>query len=201
MIDNLLRRPHTAAEVTADIVRAVTVLSLIAVAIWWGPVEFAVFLLALGGVLIPRMLHASPLLDTVYGLAILTAAWSSVAGLYESIAWWDLVVHCVVTAALAPVTYLLLLSLRWLQPPQQIEGRRSGLGIALLILVLGTTLSVLWEYGEWVGHTYIDQNIQVGYEDTLGDIAAGGAGSLISGGLLGFNRPRHPVAFQLTGAS
>jgi hypothetical protein len=40
---------------------------------------------------------------------------------------------------------------------------------------------VLWELVELVGHTYIDSTIFVGYTDTIGDLAAGGLGSLLAG--------------------
>ena len=39
----------------------------------------------------------------------------------------------------------------------------------------------MWEFAEWAGNNYITNEISVGYEDTLGDIAAGGAGSMVAG--------------------
>jgi hypothetical protein len=42
----------------------------------------------------------------------------------------------------------------------------------------------LWEVGEWVGHTYLDERIQVGYNDTMGDLVADGLGALVAGALL-----------------
>ncbi|UNX54812.1 hypothetical protein MF406_00445 [Georgenia sp. TF02-10] len=42
---------------------------------------------------------------------------------------------------------------------------------------------MLWELGEWVGHTYGDPEIHVGYDDTVGDLAAGLLGSLLAGAI------------------
>ena len=45
---------------------------------------------------------------------------------------------------------------------------------------LGATAAVLWEIGEWAGHTFLDPSIYVGYADTVGDLAAGLAGSVVA---------------------
>ena len=45
---------------------------------------------------------------------------------------------------------------------------------------------MLWEFAEWVIREYIDPETFVGYTDTLGDLLAGGLGSVIAGFLLPF---------------
>ena len=47
--------------------------------------------------------------------------------------------------------------------------RRAGLGIVLTTTALGWMLGLVWELGEWFGHSYLDERIQVGYDDTLRD--------------------------------
>ena len=54
---------------------------------------------------------------------------------------------------------------------------------------LATTLALLWEMGEWFGHTRLDDRIQVGYEDTLGDLGAGVVGAVVAAVLLALSRP------------
>lgn len=93
------------------------------------------------------------------------------------------------TAAVAPIGYLLLIRLWLLQPPDRVAGGRAGTSVVVLTLALGLSLSVLWEFAEWAGDKYIDSNIGVGYEDPLGDLAAGAAGSIASGTLLATNLP------------
>jgi len=46
---------------------------------------------------------------------------------------------------------------------------------------LGFSLRVVWELWEWIGHTYIDDEILVGYADTVGDLFWGGVGALLAG--------------------
>jgi hypothetical protein len=35
--------------------------------------------------------------------------------------------------------------------------------------------------GEWLGHNFVDSKIFVGYDDTIGDLAADGSGGLLVG--------------------
>ncbi len=59
---------------------------------------------------------------------------------------------------------------------------------------------VVWEIGEWFGHTFIDTSIVVEYTDTIGDLAAGGLGSLVAGGLLALQAShtrKHPSVAPL----
>ena len=42
-------------------------------------------------------------------------------------------------------------------------------------------LSAIWEMVEWAGRTFIAPEIFVSYQDTIGDMAAGGLGSLLAG--------------------
>jgi glycosyltransferase involved in cell wall biosynthesis len=51
-------------------------------------------------------------------------------------------------------------------------------------VALGCALGVLWEIGEWYGHTFLDPRIQVGYPDTMGDLASDALGSLVAGVVL-----------------
>ncbi|WP_258934554.1 hypothetical protein [Nesterenkonia pannonica] len=50
-----------------------------------------------------------------------------------------------------------------------------------LTVALGLAMASLWEMVEWVGFEYVTQDIYVTYADTIGDMAAGGLGSLFAG--------------------
>ena len=65
----------------------------------------------------------------------------------------------------------------------------TRLGVVVVSSTLATTLALLWEMGEWFGHTALDDRIQVGYEDTLGDLAAGVVGAVVAAVLLALSRP------------
>lgn len=201
MIDALLRRPAGAGEYFADAVRAACLLSLTAAALWHGPVDVALFLLVLFGTLVSRCLDIPRIFDGLYGLTLLGAAWSSVLGLYARVGWWDLPVHFAATAVIAAMLFLLLSRLGAVPTP----GRRSPSDTAALVLVLclvlclGVGVSLLWELGEWWGHNFVDRSINVGSQDTVGDLAAGGLGALAAGAALGLaelraGRPARPAA-------
>ena len=201
MIDALLRRPASAAEVASDGVRLLGVLSLLVVLLWHGPVEAALFALVLLGLLVSRCLPAAPLFASLYGLTLLVAAWSSVMDLYARISWWDLAVHCAATGTIAVMAWYLLAAYGAVTASQPGGRPVPVFAVPAVVTALGLALSVLWEFGEWWGHYYVDSTINVGYQDTIGDLAAGGLGSLLSGVLLGqMIRRNHSAAVPVPAA-
>ena len=53
--------------------------------------------------------------------------------------------------------------------------------VVVVVAGLGAVGALLWELGEWFGNAVLDPRIQVGYIDTLGDLAAGLLGSVVAG--------------------
>ncbi|ADG75762.1 conserved hypothetical protein [Cellulomonas flavigena DSM 20109] len=163
------------------VVRVLGVLSVL-VALVRSPVEVALFALVLAGLVVPLVARASRTLDTAYGVGLLVAAWSSALQLYQAVAWLDLAVHLVVTGLVAAVGHLLLA--RWttaVVDPHAATSAADKVGAVVVTTSLGLALAVLWELGEYVGHTYLDPEIYVGYADTIGDLVAGGLGSAVAG--------------------
>ncbi|AZZ56284.1 hypothetical protein [Rathayibacter iranicus] len=184
LVATFLQPPRTRGEWLADAVRGVGAASIVAAAIGWGLVDVAVLALAAIGLVVPRFLGIRPALDAAFGVALLVASWSSVLGLYEAWVGWDLVVHCVLNGLAAAVAYIV--AARAGVVPT-VSGARGPLAPAVVLCAcFGTTAGVLWEWGEWAGHRFIDSSIFIGYEDTLGDLAAGTVGSLLAGLLLRF---------------
>ena len=173
-----------AALVLADSVRVLGALSILVSAVWLGSVEVALFLLVLLGLLVPRMIALPVALDLALGLTLLAGGWFAVYDVFEAVGPLDLVVHCVANGLLAVTAYLLLVRLRALPAPGDPVVVRHRTGVVVVTTALGVLLGVLWELGEWAGHTYFDDGINVGYSDTLGDLVSGGAGSLLGGVLL-----------------
>ena len=176
---NFLRPATSFGERFADFVRIIGLVSLVVVAIGWGFVEMAVFSLALLGVVLPRFLGARALLDSALGIIVLIAAWSAVLDLYNSIPWWDIVVHFALNGLVAAVLWVLCLRVG-----VSLAGageRRAFVLTVVLTTALGLAIGSLWEMGEWLGHTFIDDTIYVAYNDTIGDLVAGGLGSIVAG--------------------
>ena len=82
MIRTALRAPEGPAEVIADGLRLLAVVSIVVAAIGWGPLSGLSFVAAVAVMLIPRLLHVRASFDIAFGLAILFSTWSSVLGIY-----------------------------------------------------------------------------------------------------------------------
>lgn len=188
--ETFLRRPHGTLEYVADAVRVVAALSVVVVGVGWGVVEIAVLMLALLGTLVPRMLGLRASVDLMVGVAVLGAAWSSVFELYTRIAGYDTVVHFALNGLLAAVVVVLAQRAGWVVsvsgPGRGGAGRSARVGSVVLTVAFGLAVGTLWEMGEWAGHTLVDSAIFVDYDDTIGDLAAGGLGSLLVGLALPF---------------
>ena len=189
--ETFLRRPHGVLEYVADAVRVIAALSVVVVGVGWGVVEIAVLMLALLGTLVPRMLGLRASVDLMVGVAALGAAWSSVFELYTRVTGYDTVVHFLLNGLLAAVFVVLARRAGWIASSGDTggrggAGRSARVGSVLTTVAFGLAAGTLWEMGEWAGHTLVDSAIFVGYDDTIGDLAAGGLGSLLAGLALPF---------------
>jgi len=165
----------------ADGVRGLAAVSVV-VGTWRaGAVAAALFLLVLGGTLVPRLIGAPAALDAVYGGTLLFAAWAAQLDWYVAVDELDLVVHAAATGLVAVVATLALA--RW-GAVGTAGARCPGAAAAVVVVGVGAVGAVLWEMGEWFGHTLLDPRIQVGYTDTMGDLAAGLLGSAVAAALV-----------------
>jgi len=179
MIENFLRRPHGPVEVMADLLRVLGLLSVVAAAIWWEWTDAGVLAFALPGLLVPRFLGARPAFDIVFTLTLLTAAWSNVFDLYTRISWWDIAIHTMCTGVLAAMLYLACA--RWGIVAAPGSTAFTTASAILMTTIFGLALSAAWEVVEWLGHTYITDQIFVTYDDTVTDMIAGGTGAALGG--------------------
>ena len=164
--------------IPADLLRA---LGLVLIPAAWavaGWPSAAVMFLVFGSQWLLRALVPGSLLDWGGQAVLLAAGWFSVTGLYHRVEALDLVMHAVASAVVAGLVAVAV----------RARLRRRGEDAAHLVRRLGPVLSatalasatvglgVLWELAEWWGHTYVTEEIGVGYDDTIGDLAADLAG-------------------------
>ena len=142
---------------------------------WWvaGLPSAACLFLVLGAAMLLRALVLPVATDAACQLVFLAVAWAAVTGLYQRVGWLDLPAHGVGTAAAAVLVWRLVV----VSSP----GERGMPVVALLwhLLGLAAFLSLLWEVGEWAGHTYLSRAIGVGYDDTIGDLVVGTFGGAL----------------------
>lgn len=175
--------PAHAALVPGDVVRAAAAASLV-VAVGLDGVAVALFLLVLGGTMVPRALGLTAPLDVAYSATLLASAWAAQLEWYRAVPWLDLPVHAACTGLIAAVAYVALLRTGMLADPGTLRPGRARAGTLVVVSGLGAVLAVLWELGEWAGYTYLDDRIGVGYGDTVTDLAAGLLGAVVAGTLL-----------------
>lgn len=166
----------------ALVVRWAGPVSVLLTALFFDFVGASVMMLVCLAITITWRARLPAALEITTDLTLLVAAWSSVLLLYEEYAYWDLVVHFAATAVLAELTMRALRRWTRLEP-------RGPVSHVVVVSSLGAALALLWEYLELVGYRLVDPQVNVGYLDTMGDLAAGHAGALLAG-ILGA-RARH----------
>lgn len=177
--DDFLRPPRTAAEWAADAVRVIGVVAVAIAAITLSPTDVGITALALPALMLPRMLGLRAWFDMTACVLVLAAAWSNVFDLYRSIPGWDLLLHFACTGVLAVIASVLLTRAR-IAPITRGDSLTARTPLVLLPLV-ALALSAVWEMIEWLGLTYLSDEIYVTYQDTIGDMVFGGLGGLAAG--------------------
>lgn len=169
------------ARVATDLVSVAGVASFV-VAFWWDAVVVALFALVLLGLVVPRLARMPGWLQAATGATLLLGAWGATLDWYVAVPWLDIVVHAVANGLLAAV------ALVGMQRARLLPGRLPAAGTVLVATALGALLAVVWEAGEWFGHTMLDDGIGVGYDDTVGDLVCGTVGSFVAGVALATGR-------------
>ena len=182
MIDNFLRPAGSAAQRVADSLRVLGVLSVVSALLFHGLTDAAIVAFALPGLMLPRFLGMRAWADAAVSATLLVAAWSNVVDLYRTVWWWDIPIHVLLAGALSVVAYLFCAHRGIVRAP----GARgfTVTGAVVLTTTFGLALGALWEMVEWFGYAYLTDDIYVTYEDTVGDLAAGGLGAALAGVLM-----------------
>ncbi|MFI7743910.1 hypothetical protein [Kocuria rhizosphaericola] len=155
-------------------VRWVGPLSVLLTALFFDVVGASVMMLVCLAITITWRARLPAALEIVTDLTLLLAAWSSVFLLYEKYAYWDAVIHFAATAVLAELAFRSLERWSRLSP-------RGPVSHVVVVTSLGAALALVWEYLEFTGYYLVDPQVNVGYLDTMGDLAAGHAGALVAG--------------------
>jgi hypothetical protein len=144
--------------------------------------------LLLGGAGAVAWLVRPVLLPRVYDLALVLAltlqAWGEALGLYDSVTWFDNVVHFTLPFFAAPTLYIVLARLDVVPDPRDDTTGRHYAGIGIIAFALGVALGGLWEIVEWSSDNTVGSSLQLGNDDTIGDLIADSLGALCGAALL-----------------
>lgn len=167
-----------------DAVRVITLLSAL-VTLGDRPAEVPLrFGLIFGLLLATRFLDLPRPFETAFALLLVASGWASALGWYFEHPRIDIPIHFALTGTAAALTYVGLVRADLLsEPPRPCRGK-SGASVALLVMMIGATLGVIWEQYEWLAENYVPSRILVGYDDAIGDLTNGLLGALVAGVLM-----------------
>jgi hypothetical protein len=122
--------------------------------------------------------------DACFVTALTLQAGGEALGAYDSIPWFDNVVHFSLPFFLAPTLYIALARADVVPDPKDSSKPAHYVGIFVVTLALGIALGGLWEIWEWVSDHSFGSSLQLGLDDTVGDLVADTAGALCGALLL-----------------
>ncbi|MFC7496102.1 MULTISPECIES: hypothetical protein [unclassified Nocardioides] len=134
--------------------------------------------------LLARVINLPRAYDFGFVLVLTLHAAGEALGWYDSLGWFDRVVHVVLPFLVAPVLYIGLARLEVLPDPRDGASARHYLGMAIVAFCLGMAVGGLWEIVEFVSDGTLDTELSEGNSDTVGDLVADAIGSLLGALLL-----------------
>lgn len=135
-------------------------------------------------VLVARVVNLPRPYDFGFVLVLALHAAGEAFGWYDSLAWFDRVVHVVLPCLLAPVLYIGLARLDVLPDPRDETHARHYVGMAIVTFCLGMAAGGLWEIVEFGSDGWLDTALSEGNSDTVGDLVADAIGSALGALLL-----------------
>jgi hypothetical protein len=116
--------------------------------------------------------------------ALTLQAGGEALGAYDAIPWFDVVAHFSLPFFLAPTLYIALARADVVPDPKDETELRHYVGIFVVTFALGVALGGVWEIWEWVSDHTLGSSLQLGLDDTVGDLVADTSGSLCGAVLL-----------------
>ncbi len=131
-----------------------------------------------------RFLDLPRVYDLAFMLAISLQAWGEALGAYDSFPSFDVIAHVSLPFFFAPTLYILLARLDLVPDPKDETQTRHYVGMFVVAFAFGAGLGAVWELWEWLADHTLGSDLQLGNDDTVGDLAADTAGSLAGAALL-----------------
>jgi hypothetical protein len=173
-----LGAPQRLASVVSRALGAGAVLALLAGA----PALALKLALVLAPIAVARRVGADERLVAALAAAIAVETVSTLVGLYDAVAWWDVLAHTVLPALMTGVA---LATIERVTGP--LTPRRAALAAFAGVVALG----VAWEAVERLADVLLGSDFSLGRADTLLDLVCDVAGA--AGGALVIRRARRPA--------
>jgi hypothetical protein len=122
--------------------------------------------------------------DLAFCIAFALTGWGDALGLYETISFYDNIVHVLVPLFSGQVLYIFLARLELVPDPRDHSTRAHYVGLFVVTAALGLGVGALWEIVEWTSDSTLGSSLQLGNEDTVTDLVSDAAGAFAGAGLL-----------------
>jgi hypothetical protein len=167
-----------------DVLRAALAVAAAAFALAGDGRAGVILAVAAAFVWLVRLVNLPRLYDLSVVVATSLQAWGEALHAYDSISWFDNVVHFTVPLLGAPVVYIVLARLDVVPDPRDETFVRHYVGMFLITLALGLAIGAIWEMVEYASDETLGSRLQIGNADTVGDLMADGLGALGGAALL-----------------
>jgi hypothetical protein len=127
--------------------------------------------------LVARAVNLPRLYDLAFTVAMMLTGFGEALGLYDAWKAYDNVVHFLAPAFCSQVAYIGLARLEVLPDPRDDTSTPHYVGIFVVTFALGVAIGGLWEIVEWSSDNLLGSNLQLGNDDTVGDLIADALGS------------------------
>jgi hypothetical protein len=131
-----------------------------------------------------RLVNLPRVYDCAFMLAVVLQAWGEALGAYDAIPWFDNVAHFSLPFFLAPTLYIALARADVVPDPKDETHLRHYVGMLVVASALGVAMGGIWEMWEWLSDHTLGSSLQLGNDDTVGDLTADTLGSLCGAALL-----------------
>ncbi len=114
----------------------------------------------------------------IYSVFIFGTQWlGTYLRFYDSIVWWDIMLHFVSGILLGYVGLILLM---WIDRENMIKGRIKFSVIVIFSFLVSVSGAVFWEITEFLSDTFLGSNTQLGsLKDTMEDMIFGTLGAIV----------------------
>jgi hypothetical protein len=129
--------------------------------------------------LLARVVNLPRPYDLGFVVVLTVHAVGEALGWYDSLEWFDRVVHVVLPCLVAPVLYIGLARLDVLPDPRDETNARHYIGMAIVAFCSGMAVGGLWEIVEFTSDGVLDTSLSEVNSDTVGDLVADAVGSIL----------------------
>jgi hypothetical protein len=167
-----------------DVLRLVFLAGIVLFALLGDAKGVGNLVIATGAVLAARAAQLPRLYDLAVIVAMTLTGWGEALGLYDAVGWYDDVVHFFVPLLTSQVLYICLARVEVLPDLRDENTARHHLGIFVVTFALGVAVGGLWEIFEYASDAWFGSNLQLGNDDTVGDLMADSAGALVGAAMI-----------------